>query len=265
MFQHKAKIIRNKKIAGGFFHCVLQSPAVAKQAVPGQFVSIKLSGEDAALLLRRPFSIHRANNKNIEILYALAGKGTEFFSRRKAGEFLDLIGPLGKGFDYGKEEGGIVILVAGGIGVAPLAFLAERLSRIKKEKAKREIIILIGAKSKKQVFCEKEFRRLGCKVEVSTDDGSKGFKGTAADLLESILRGRKFAGKQAIFACGPKPMLKEVGGISRQYGIPAQLSLEEHMACGFGACLGCVVDTRDGYRRVCKDGPVFSAEEIIWR
>ena len=181
--------------------------------------------------------------------------------------------------------------MAGGMGVAPLLFLAEKLAysveHIADSKnksilcAKRyplNAIVLIGAKTKGQILCEKEFKELGCEMKVSTDDGSQGFKGKATELLDNILASRfrlhasgskkhvacSLQHAAQIYACGPRSMLKEISRVSKKYNIPAQVSLEEHMACGIGACLGCVVNTKEGFKRVCKEGPVFNADEICW-
>ncbi len=248
MFQTKAKIIYNAKISNNYFHCCLQAANIAKSATAGQFVNIKV-GEGFDPLLRRPFSIHAAKGKSIEIIYEVVGKGSELFSQRKQGEYADIIGPLGNGFSVLGSR--LSVLVAGGMGVAPLVFLAKKL-------AKHKPLVLIGAKTKNQILCEREFKNLGCEIKIATDDGSRGFKGRVTDLLKKVLR------PSTIYACGPKPMLKEIAIISKNLKIPAQISLEEHMACGIGACLGCVVDTKNGFKRVCKEGPVFLADEIIW-
>jgi len=275
MFQTKAKLIYNKKVNRNYFHCALEAASIAKNALPGQFINVKLT-ETFDPLLRRPFSIHRVRGKTIEILYQVVGKGSAILSEKKAGEYLDIIGPLGNGFNcleprvYNLKP----ILIAGGMGVAPLVFLAQKLFS-------RKPIVLIGAKTKKHILCAEEFKKIGCKIKIATDDGSKGFKGRVTELLKNVLLEPKtqFALndsqnlKPIIYACGPKPMLKEIAVISKNYKIPAQISLEEHMACGIGACLGCMVETRTEnleprtqfeYKRVCKDGPVFLADEIIW-
>jgi len=143
--------------------------------------------------------------------------------------------------------------------VAPLVFLAEKIK-------KGKTLVLIGAKTKNQILCKKDFRSLGCEVKISTDDGSKGFQGKVTELLEQILHARQYAlDSISLYACGPRPMLKAISRICGEYHIAAQISLEEHMACGFGACLGCVVNTKEGFQRVCKEGPVFSADQILWR
>jgi len=274
MLQLKAKLNFNKKVKGNYFHLAIQAPRITKQALPGQFLNIRVN-DSCEPLLRRPFSIHRVSGSSLEILYEVVGKGTEILSQRKPGDYLDVVGPLGSGFNlipntYNQTP----ILVAGGMGVAPLVFLVEKLKESKP-------FLLIGAKTKSQILCEKEFKQLGCSVKIATDDGSRGFKGKVTELLEKILvagRRSQVAGRKIkklvacdlrpetiIYACGPRPMLKEISRISQEYRIPAQISLEEHMACGIGACLGCVVKTRQGFQRVCKEGPVFKADEIVWK
>ncbi len=255
IIQVKAKIISNEKVRKNYRLLKLACPEIAKKAGPGQFVEIRVS-DGAEPLLRRPISIHDADKTRINLLYEIIGMGTQMLSEKTRGNSLDIIGPLGNGFTYGRPDKKYgIILVAGGMGVAPLVFLARRLRTLKP-------LVLIGARTKTQIVCAEEFKRLGCSVKIATDDGSTGFKGKVTVLLESCLAaGGKFS---QIFACGPSPMLKAVSCISRQGHIGSQLSLEEHMACGIGACLGCVVNTKNGYKRVCKEGPVFKGEELIW-
>lgn len=256
--QIKARILSNSAVRGNYFKALISAGQIAVQAAPGQFINIKVS-EAIEPLLRRPVSIHSVHKDKLGILYEVLGPGTEILSQRKPGELLDVIGPLGNGFSLRttNDKRQTTILVAGGMGVAPLLFLAETIKGCK-------FLVLIGARNKSQVFCEKEFKKLGCGVKIATDDGSYGFKGKVTDLLSSILRTAHGIRHTALYACGPRPMLKEVSRLSREYKISAQISLEEHMACGIGACLGCVVNTNNGYQRVCKDGPVFDAKSIIW-
>jgi len=261
MVQLRAKIVYNKIVKANYFQCAFFAPAIVRRARPGQFVDIRVN-DTLEPLLRRPLSIHRVDGKRVEVIYEVVGKGTEILSKKKTGDTLDVIGPLGSGFTFNERA----ILVAGGMGVAPLIFLAEKLAEVKSQKSKVKSQVLIGAKTKSKILCEKEFKQLGYKIKISTDDGSRGFKGKVADLLKRILlkNSRTCEPKNSIYACGPRPMLKEISALSKKYNIPAQISLEEHMACGIGACLGCVVKAKDGYRRVCKEGPVFNADEIVW-
>ncbi|MFA5090227.1 MAG: dihydroorotate dehydrogenase electron transfer subunit [Candidatus Omnitrophota bacterium] len=269
MIQTETKIIDNKQVTDKCYCLEVRSSPIARSASPGQFLEIKI-GPDNTPFLRRPFSIHQINGSVIKVLYEVVGRGTEILSRRRCGEYLDIIGPLGKGFDFSPQGSGpcVSVLVAGGMGAAPLLFLAERL--VNCPGVSERPLVLIGARNKKQVLCEKEFRALGCKVNIATDNGSKGFKGRATDLLKRILsRGKSIRGKGrfmplAVYSCGPRPMLEAVSGLCRVYRIPAQISLERHMACGIGACMGCAVATTQGLKRACKEGPVFKAGEIIW-
>jgi dihydroorotate dehydrogenase electron transfer subunit len=260
MYQLRAKVLVNKKVKGNYWRCVFYAPRIARDASAGQFVNVKV-GQGLVPLLRRPFSICRVNKGKVEILYEVLGEGTRVLAQRRVGEELDVIGPLGKGFSASRRARRI--LVAGGMGIAPLLFLAESF----RSDDLSNTTILIGAKTKRQILCEKEFKGLGLQVRIATDDGSRGFKGKVTDLLEKALGNNAIDASEAIalYACGPRPMLKEVSRISCAYNIATEVSLEEHMACGIGACLGCVAKTKTGYQRVCKEGPVFNAKEIIWQ
>ena len=275
-YRERVKILRNINVRGSYFKLSFESARFAKYSDPGQFMLIKA---DSGLepFLRKPFGFHRVDRNNIEALYEIVGKGTEILSSKKPGDHLDIIGPLGKGFNYRgqRTEDRGQILVAGGIGVAALVFLAEELKNQRtKERKNTKVVALIGAKTKRAILCEREFKDLGCEVMVATDDGSKGHKGFVTDLLEQVLLGRGTpcgcpkgghkARPYTIYACGPKPMMKETARIAAQHKVPCQVLLEEYMACGVGVCLGCAVMTKDGYKMVCKDGPVFNAEEVIW-
>jgi dihydroorotate dehydrogenase electron transfer subunit len=269
--QGKAGILSNRKIKGGYYKIAIDSKAICQNALPGQFLMLK-AGQDQEVLLRRPLSVHRVEGGKLELLYEALGRGTQILSRRKPGESLDLLGPLGNGFDcrLPLTAGRRPILVAGGMGVAPLVFLAEKLSRIKAQNSKPSpagaadrTLVLIGARTREQILCEKEFKKLGCDVKIATDDGSAGFQGRVTELLEESLSTIDYR-LSVIYGCGPRLMLKEVCRISCLRRIPAQVSLEAHMACGIGACLGCVVSTKDGYKRVCKEGPVFNADNLIY-
>lgn len=259
--QIKVRIISNKRFKDNYWHLEFESGVIARCASPGQFVNIKVS-DGLEPLLRRPISIYGTSGARIKLFYEAIGKGTQILSSRKPGELLDIIGPLGNSFSLNSRT----IIVAGGMGVAPLVFLAEKLMEVRTQNLAPRTLVLIGAKTKAQVLCAKEFKEFGCEIKIATDDGSAGFKGKVTELLKQILfkNSRTQELKNSIYACGPRPMLKATAEIARENKINSQLSLEEHMACGIGACLGCVVSTKSGYKRVCKDGPVFSGEELIW-
>jgi len=276
MTQFKARIISNEKLAPDHFVLMFKAEKEARKTKPGQFFTIKVNDSNTPLL-RRPFGAHIIEKGRIGILYKVVGKATKILSTKKKGETLDILGPLGNGFNLehvtnrrcceGRAKRGTkqsqVILVAGGHGAAPLAALAKELIAYR-----LSLIAYIGARTKKHVVCGRDFRKLGAKVHIATDDGSKGYKGLVTDLLKREITKPKTKNqkpKTAIYACGPNPMLKEVAGIAKHYGIQCQVSLEEYMACGIGTCLGCAVKTRAGYKMVCKDGPVFNAKEIVWK
>lgn len=263
MKQLKEKILANEKMASGFYRMRIASKYLSRVTKPGQFFEVRVC-DKAELLLRRPFSCHRILKGAVEILYEVVGPATEALSKRKKGEQIDIIGPLGNGFNL---EKGPAVLIAGGIGIAPLLALAEKL--------KGKATVLLGARTRSQVLCEKELKALGCEVRIATDDGSKGHKGFVTDLLRDFLRKYpQYTIHNTLYACGPHAMLKEVAKLAKAHNTPCQVSLEERMACGVGVCLGCPVEVHNPqysihntrqYKMVCKDGPVFDAYDIIWQ
>ena len=258
MQQFKAKIVSNQKVAPDHFILSFKAPdTMAKKVKPGQFFKIKVSTSDKPLL-RRPFSVHKVGKNKIEILYKIVGEATKILSTKKSGNTLDILGPLGNGFDV--DLSGPAILVGGGHGVAPLVELAKNFAS-----HKTKPVVFIGARTKKHIVCDKDLKKLGAQVHVVTEDGSKGRKGLVTELLKNRITGKKQKKPATIYACGPKPMLMAVGKLAKRYKIPCRVSLEEYMACGIGTCLGCAVKTRNGYKMVCKDGPVFDAKEIMWQ
>lgn len=246
----------------------LAVPTTFKSAIPGQFLHIRIE-DSCDPLLRRPLSIHdvvphsKKSGLVVRILYEVVGKGTKLLSEKKPFSEVDCLGPLGHGFDLAGLEEKKVFIVAGGMGVAPLFFLTRRIRESQGPKSK--IHVLIGAKTKNDILREKEFKDLGCDVHVATEDGSKGHKGRVTELLKDLLLTAKSREPGVLCACGPKPMLAAISDIARQKKMPAQVSLEEFMGCGLGACLGCVIRTTSGYQRICHDGPVFDALGIIWK
>jgi len=280
MQQIKAEILLNKEIASAHFKMVLNLGKLHVPVRPGQFLHIR-AGSDCDPLLRRPISIHRIGSSSniIELLYKIEGKGTQLMSRRSKGTYLDIIGPLGNGFKVPKGQSNF-ILMAGGMGIAPLIGLADSLARFRK----RTITVILGAKTKDFVMCKKELRDIGAKVIVMTEDGSEGEQGLATAVLESVIEQfdlrknatallsrraktvtiSEYSPEVGLYVCGPSAMLKTVAAIAKYYTIQAQGSFEERMGCGVGACLGCAIKTKAGYKRVCKDGPIFDLEDIIW-
>lgn len=265
----KVKIFFKEKIVSDpdIYLMGLSASLIANEAKPGQFIHIKCS-KDNYPLLRRPLSIHRIDKEKgeIYILFQVVGEGTKLLAQKEVGDNLDVLGPIGNGFNIYPESKKIMI-VGGGIGVAPLLALCE--GSIRQEK---EVRVLIGALKKELVIEEENFRNLGAKVDVATDDGSYQYKGLVTDLLERVIKEGWLADQ--IFACGPKPMLKKINEIALKANIDYQVSLEERMGCGIGACLGCVCKIKTKgkkeekvkyeYKRVCVDGPIFEGSEVVW-
>ena len=210
---------------------------------PGGFVNIRLDG----LFLRRPISVYDSEPGSLTILYKVVGKGTEQMAAMKPGETLDVLTGLGNGYDLSKS-GETPVLLGGGVGVPPLYLLAKKLiAEGKKPQA------VLGFNTAAEVFGEAEFKALGCGVTVATADGSYGVKGFVTDALPEEY--------SYFYTCGPESMLRAVYRATKTSG---QLSFEERMGCGFGACMGCSCKTITGYKRICREGPVLEKEEIIW-
>ncbi len=235
---------------------ISQGP-VAPPPEPGQFYMVAAGTASSVRdpLLKRPFCFFRKTRRGIQILYRLKGKGTALMKGLKKGSLIDVIGPLGNSYPL-PEKGQTPLIIAGGVGIASVFPLIGRL--------KKKAYVLYGARTKSELLMLDELKTLAGKLRVSTEDGSYGRSGTVCDLLPDLLKSR--AEKFVLYACGPKGMLKAVSEIVADMGggSAAYVSLEENMACGVGACLGCAVKTKDGYKRVCKEGPVFKMEDIVW-
>jgi dihydroorotate dehydrogenase electron transfer subunit len=255
MIQTVAPITDCREILEGIFVLSLDAAEIARSSAPGQFVNIRC-GDGCLPLLRRPFSISRVEGDSIELMFNVVGQGTTLLSQKKAGGTLDLLGPLGVPFRLqGNYE--TAMLVGGGLGVAPFPFLTDTLLHEKKK-----IQTIIGARSAKQLT-----ERHLLNVQIATDDGSRGFRGTVIDLLKTIVLSE--ASKDTkIFGCGPTKMLSALSEFARAKGIECELSLEGDMACGMGLCQGCPVERTDGkkkYSLVCVEGPTFNGNDIILR
>ena len=222
---------------------------MAEQSRPGQFVHIYVPGKT----LRRPISICGIDRERgiLRLVFQIRGEGTEQLSKMEQGDAYDLLGPLGNGFSLGSEAGHTVF-VGGGIGVPPLLEAAKECAG--------NVTAVLGFRDKNAVILEEDFKKI-CGVQIATDDGSYGHHGLVTELLAPLNAG-------AIYACGPTPMLKAVVKFAQEKNIPCQVSLEERMACGIGACLGCACklrrDGKEFYGHVCKDGPVFDSREVVW-
>ena len=237
------KISENKPLTDSVYRMVLTGDTTALTA-PGQFINIALEG----FYLRRPISVCDYNEDSITIIYKVVGKGTEQMSKMPAGAELDVLCGLGNGFDTAKCADKPIV-IGGGVGVPPMYGVAKALISEGKE-----VTAILGFNTASEVFYQKEFEDLGCKVIVTTADGSLGVKGFVTDALCNI----EFTD---YCACGPEPMLK---ALFRCTDKPGQLSFEERMGCGFGACMGCSCKTIYGNKRICKEGPVLESAEILW-
>ncbi len=254
-FQEKYTVLRQEQLADDIFRLSLDAPKIAAAAQPGQFVMVR-TGESLDPLLRRPFSIHKVIGETVALLYKVVGKGTRVLTSLGPGDSVDVVGPLGRGFDL--DGPGPRCLVGGGMGIAPLYFLARQILQ---QDTGPNPPILLGARTRAelQVLAD-EFTELGFVVLTATDDGSLGHHGLVTELLDDILHRVRL-----VQVCGPVPMMRTVARQCDRARVPCQVSLETHMACGLGACLGCTCPAREGgYKHVCKDGPVLSADEVAW-
>ena len=232
----------NAALTDSVYRMVLSGDTSAITA-PGQFVNIQLSGK----FLRRPISVCDYDEKTLTIVYKVVGKGTAQMAAMQAGQTLDILTGLGNGYDL-SLTGDAPVLLGGGVGVPPMYNLAKKLLAQGKK-----VTVILGFNTKSEIFYEQEFKNLGCTVTVTTVDGSYGKKGFVTDALPEAYT--------HFCCCGPEPMLKAVYRATNTSG---QMSFEERMGCGFGACMGCSCKTLTGYKRICKDGPVMRKEEILW-
>lgn len=242
MKQSIFQIVENVPLTESVYKMQLRGD-VSEITAPGQFVNIRLDG----LFLRRPISVCDVQGDILTIIYKVVGKGTEEMSRMTEGT-LDILTGLGNGYDL-SVSGEHPVLLGGGVGVPPMYKLAKELL-----KQGKKVSVILGFNTESEIFYQKEFEDLGCDVTVTTVDGSRGMKGFVTDALNQM-------DYTYFYTCGPEPMLKAVYRTSKTSG---QMSFEERMGCGFGACMGCSCKTLTGYKRICKDGPVLRKEEILW-
>lgn len=243
MNQRILKVTENTPLTENVYKMVLQGD-VSEVKNPGQFINIKLDG----FYLRRPISVCDKVDDSLTIIYKVVGEGTEYMATLKKGAELDVLIGLGNGFDV-NASGETALLLGGGVGVPPLYMLAKKLIE-----AGKKVTVCLGFNTKNEVFYENEFKALGADVRVATVDGSYGTKGFVTNLFEDV-------DYSYYYTCGPEPMLKAVFNTCKSSG---ELSFEERMGCGFGACMCCSCKTVTGYKRICKEGPVMKKEEIIW-
>jgi dihydroorotate dehydrogenase electron transfer subunit len=248
-------VISNDEITPGTFLMWLDAPEIARRAQPGQFVMVAC-GEET--ILRRPISVHSVDHDNFALLYAVVGKGTAWLTPLKTGNSVDILGPIGNGFTVIDGTSGTLsfLMVAGGIGIAPLRYLVEKV-----KPSCRQIILLQGAATATKLY-PKELLPPEVSLTVATEDGTAGHKGLITDLIPTFA-----TTADEVFACGPMPMLKYLAENQKALKLadkPVSISMEMRMACGLGSCYGCTIRTRNGLKEVCKDGPVFNLNEVIW-
>lgn len=246
----RAEVEDNVQISKGHFLMALRPETAPPEPRPGQFFMVGV-GESNDPLLKRPFCFFGKNGDSIRILYRVRGKGTTLLSRLRPGDVLNVVGPLGNAWPRAGASR-IPLIVAGGIGIASVFPLATSLGK--------KSVVVYGGRNRDELPMLDELRAVCQDLHTTTEDGSTGIKGTVMDALSSM----EIDGSCVIYACGPKGMLKAVAGFASEKGLSGYASLEEKMACGMGACLGCAVKTRKGIKEVCTDGPVFRLEDVVW-
>lgn len=262
-------VIRNQEIRPDYSLLEIHCPPIATGIKPGQFIMLKVSN-DGHPFLRRPFSVYkrypddhprRTKKGRLSILYKIVGKGTRKMAALEKGQGVEMVGPLGNGFTLPPDPPSTnIVLVGGGLGIVSLYPLAEALSA-------GRLFVFIGGKTRNDILCSADFERLNSNIFISTEDGSLGFKGRVVDLFSFHKKRFKKSQVNYLYACGPMGMLKDLARTLRSEPFVNQGSLESRMGCGFGACWGCAVKTKDPktpYQRVCKEGPVFGLEDIDW-
>ncbi len=252
--QNTYKVIANEKLCAKFWRLSFDAPDLAKSVQAGQFVHIR-TNEGFEPFFRRPFSVFRAQKK-VDIFYEVVGPGTALLAAKQKGDVVDVLGPLGTPFHLPPPETKQVVMIAGGIGIAPMMMLSDVL-----KKKKYELILLYGGRTRGHVYPMKEFKDNGVKVHVATDDGSVGFKGRVSGLFDKI---KLDPASTFVYTCGPNPMMKAVQEFCVKHHLKGQAACEEIMACALGACLGCSIQTTKGYKTVCYDGPCFNIEEVMF-
>lgn len=256
LIEEAAQIVSNEQAAERLYFIELHSPQIAHAIKPGQFVHMQIPGMPDKIL-RRPFSVFKADRTSgvLTILYQVVGAGTEHLSSLEAGQTCSLIGPVGN--TWAPPAGARCLLVAGGVGAAPLFMLAEELAQ-----AAQGLHVVLGAQTKGAHVTLASYEALpNTTLAVATDDGSFGHAGFCTQPAQDAIASGNFG---YVAVCGPEPLIKIVAGMAQEAGLPCEVSLERRMACGVGACLSCVVDTTAGKKRCCVDGPIFQAAEVVW-
>lgn len=254
-------VLFNRQIAEGIYHLSVQAPRIAAASRPGQFVQVKVASEPPVQFLRMPFAVFDVDESagSVDVCYQVVGEGTEQLSHVVIGDEVDFVGPIGNGWHI-PDGARRALLACGGVGAPALKLLADELA------AKgTQVDVVIGAQTAKRLACTEQFedstRASGGALHVATDDGSAGVKGFVNAITDELLATRAY---DYVAVCGPPLMERSVALPAIEHGVTCEVSMERLMACGVGACLGCVVETRDGLKRCCVDGPVFDASEVIW-
>ncbi len=251
--QNIYKVVSNEQLCPQYWRLVFDAPPLVREVKPGQFVHIRTNEKGLEPFFRRPFSVYRAQ-KHVEIFYDVKGPGTKLLAAKTKGDTLDVLGPLGKGFVMPPKGTKQVVMVAGGIGVAPMLILSDELKPLK-----YQLVLIYGGRSRAHVYPLKEFKDNGVTVHIATDDGSVGFKGRVSGLFDKIKLDPQTT---FVYTCGPNPMMKAVQDFAATHQLKGQAACEEIMACGLGACLGCSIETTKGFKTVCYDGPAFPLDEV---
>ena len=254
-FEEEARVLSNENVGPRLYEIVLEAPQTAQAVQPGQFIHMLIPGYEAHIL-RRPFSVYRADIEagTITILYQTVGIGTQFMTTIQPGAVCNVMGTMGHGW---QPVDGKLLIVGGGVGAAPLFLFAEKLAS-----EGHPFEVVLGAQSESMMVTRHDYAEiLGHEPITATDDGSLGHHGFCTQPVADALATGEYTG---VFCCGPEPLMKAVAGIAADAQVDCWISMEKRMACGIGACLSCVVDTVDGKRRSCVDGPVFNAKDVVW-
>ena len=258
-YQEKATVTRVEQFSESNYRLTLNSPLIAASAKPGQFVMIRAGvGKDP--LLRRPFSIHQTTEEGqVQVYFKVVGRGTDILAHARPGEMLSVFGPLGQG--YRIDNAAPSVIVGGGLGIAPLLFLVKENCRLKKDCS--QDLLILGARERIEIEpLLDDFKQFDLKILTATDDGSLGHHGFVTGVMESM----ELPSGCIVYSCGPEPMMAGVSELCKSMGIACQVSVESVMACGMGACLGCSRPAKKGgYTHVCLNGPVYDAEELVWK
>ncbi|HEX9093104.1 MAG TPA: dihydroorotate dehydrogenase electron transfer subunit [Coriobacteriia bacterium] len=250
----RTSVLGNDRVATGVGLLALHAPRIAASVRPGQFVHLRVN-EGGEAILRRPFSVHVVRDERIEILYQIVGRGTLELAAKRPGDVMDALGPLGHGWEV-PESVSHALLVAGGLGAAPMGLLAEQLAG-----RGVAVSVALGAPNAERLVARDLLDRASRRLAVATDDGSEGVHGFVTVLAEQLMVADR---PDIVCACGPEVMSRSVAALADAAGVRCLVSLERLMACGIGACLSCVVTTVDGRKRACVDGPVFDAADVVW-